>query len=144
MRDIVGARFHCAVCDSIDICSRCESAGLPGNLDSSDVGHNSSHIMIKVLFFKTLQSTIYATLVFRFHCLWNPMKSRMSVGEPGTCGAGTLPYKESQDQREAPQLHYMRRRSWALARGMVARCLETIICFVMAVARSVADFQTRF
>ena len=46
--DIVGARFHCAICDSVDICSNCESAGLPGNLDSSDGGHNSSHIMIKV------------------------------------------------------------------------------------------------
>ena len=46
--DIVGARFHCAICDSVDICSNCESAGLPGNLDSSDDGHNSSHIMIKV------------------------------------------------------------------------------------------------
>ena len=48
MLDIVGARFHCAICDSVDICSNCESAGLPGNLDSSDDGHNSSHIMIKV------------------------------------------------------------------------------------------------
>ncbi|KAI0940921.1 hypothetical protein AcV7_003165 [Taiwanofungus camphoratus] len=48
MQDIVGARFHCAICDSIDICSNCESAGLPGNLDSSDGGHNSSHIMIKI------------------------------------------------------------------------------------------------
>jgi hypothetical protein len=46
--DIVGARFHCAICDSVDICSNCESAGLPGNLDSSDDSHNSSHIMIKV------------------------------------------------------------------------------------------------
>jgi Zinc finger, ZZ type len=49
MLDIVGARFHCAVCDSVDICSNCESAGLPGNLTSPDGGHDSSHIMIKVL-----------------------------------------------------------------------------------------------
>ncbi|KAI0769252.1 hypothetical protein BC629DRAFT_1595952 [Irpex lacteus] len=48
LQDIVGARFHCAICPSIDICSNCESAGLPGNLDSSDDGHNSSHIMIKI------------------------------------------------------------------------------------------------
>ncbi|KAG1780931.1 hypothetical protein EV702DRAFT_1250482 [Suillus placidus] len=47
LQDILGARFHCAICDSIDICSNCESAGLPGNLDSSDGGHISSHIMIK-------------------------------------------------------------------------------------------------
>ncbi|KAJ7734533.1 hypothetical protein B0H14DRAFT_2995705 [Mycena olivaceomarginata] len=46
--DIVGARFHCAICDSIDICANCESAGLPGNLDSADGGHNSSHILIKI------------------------------------------------------------------------------------------------
>ncbi|KAF8967728.1 hypothetical protein BDZ97DRAFT_1802982 [Flammula alnicola] len=46
--DIVGARFHCAICDSVDICSNCESAGLPGNLDSADGGHNSSHILIKI------------------------------------------------------------------------------------------------
>ncbi|KAI0686673.1 hypothetical protein BC835DRAFT_1379084 [Cytidiella melzeri] len=48
LRDIVGARFHCAICSSIDICSNCESAGLPGNLDSTDDGHNSAHIMIKI------------------------------------------------------------------------------------------------
>lgn len=48
LQDIVGARFHCAICDSVDICSNCESAGLPGNLDPADGGHNSSHIMIKV------------------------------------------------------------------------------------------------
>lgn len=48
LQDIVGARFHCVVCDSVDICSNCESVGLPGNLDSSDGGHDSSHIMIKV------------------------------------------------------------------------------------------------
>ncbi|KDR80641.1 hypothetical protein GALMADRAFT_240994 [Galerina marginata CBS 339.88] len=46
--DIVGARFHCAICDSVDICSNCESVGLPGNLDSADGGHNSSHILIKI------------------------------------------------------------------------------------------------
>ncbi len=51
LQDIIGARYHCAVCESVDICSNCESAGLPGNLDSSDDGHNSSHIMIKVLIF---------------------------------------------------------------------------------------------
>lgn len=60
MLDIVGARFHCAICDSIDICSNCESAGLPGNLDSSDDGHNSSHIMIKVC------TPISSTLFFRY------------------------------------------------------------------------------
>ncbi|KAJ7210554.1 hypothetical protein GGX14DRAFT_451130 [Mycena pura] len=46
--DIVGARFHCAICDNVDICANCESAGLPGNLDSSDGGHTSSHVMIKI------------------------------------------------------------------------------------------------
>nr|GAT46432.1 predicted protein [Mycena chlorophos] len=48
MQEIVGARFHCVVCDNIDICANCESAGLPGNLDSSDGGHTSSHISIKI------------------------------------------------------------------------------------------------
>ncbi|OCH91479.1 hypothetical protein OBBRIDRAFT_775021 [Obba rivulosa] len=48
MQDIVGALFHCAICDSVDICSNCESAGLPGNIDSDDGGHNSSHILIKI------------------------------------------------------------------------------------------------
>ncbi|KAJ3516934.1 hypothetical protein NLJ89_g803 [Agrocybe chaxingu] len=57
--DIVGARFHCAICDSVDICSNCESAGLPGNLDSADGGHNSSHILIKV----TLKFVISRMLV---------------------------------------------------------------------------------
>ncbi|TCD69146.1 hypothetical protein EIP91_008622 [Steccherinum ochraceum] len=48
LREIIGARFHCAICNSVDICSNCDSAGLPGNLDSADGGHNSSHIMIKI------------------------------------------------------------------------------------------------
>ncbi|KAF9069787.1 hypothetical protein BDP27DRAFT_674584 [Rhodocollybia butyracea] len=48
LREIVGARFHCAECDDVDICSNCESAGLPGNMDSADGGHNSSHILIKI------------------------------------------------------------------------------------------------
>lgn len=48
MRDIFGARFHCAICVDVDICSNCESAGLPGNLHSSEGGHDSSHILIKV------------------------------------------------------------------------------------------------
>ena len=49
MQEIVGARFHCAICENVDICSNCEAAGLPGNLDSADGGHVSSHIMIKVI-----------------------------------------------------------------------------------------------
>ena len=48
MQEIVGARFHCAICQNVDICSNCDAAGLPGNLDSADGGHVSSHIMIKV------------------------------------------------------------------------------------------------
>lgn len=48
MQEIVGARFHCAICENVDICSNCDAAGLPGNLDSDDGGHVSSHIMIKV------------------------------------------------------------------------------------------------
>ncbi|KAH8116476.1 hypothetical protein DFH11DRAFT_1725254 [Phellopilus nigrolimitatus] len=48
LMDIVGARFHCAICESVDICSNCEAAGLPGNLDADDGGHNTSHIMIKI------------------------------------------------------------------------------------------------
>ncbi|KAF9454221.1 hypothetical protein P691DRAFT_692748, partial [Macrolepiota fuliginosa MF-IS2] len=50
MRDIFGARFHCAICSDVDICSNCESAGLPGNLHSSEGGHDSSHILIKIPF----------------------------------------------------------------------------------------------
>ncbi len=56
--DIVGARFHCAICDSVDICANCESAGLPGNLDSADGGHTSSHILIKVCHPSQLMQTL--------------------------------------------------------------------------------------
>jgi hypothetical protein len=48
LMEVVGARFRCAICPSVDICQNCESAGLPGNLTASDGGHISSHIMIKV------------------------------------------------------------------------------------------------
>lgn len=49
-QDIVGPLFHCVDCTTIDIdiCSNCETAGLPGNLDASEGGHNSSHIMLKI------------------------------------------------------------------------------------------------
>jgi len=48
LQDIVGPRFHCVVCISVDVCSDCESAGLHGDLDSSDGGHDSSHVMVKI------------------------------------------------------------------------------------------------
>ncbi|KAG8775421.1 hypothetical protein FRC12_001500, partial [Ceratobasidium sp. 428] len=44
LQTIIGARFHCAVCPSVDICANCESAGLA----PPDGDHDSSHIMIKV------------------------------------------------------------------------------------------------
>ena len=71
--DIVGARFHCAICDSVDICSHCESAGLPGNLDSSDGGHNSSHILIKV---NTNDFVLYCPfyVLYRFRIPWKQLR----------------------------------------------------------------------
>ncbi|KAF9461245.1 hypothetical protein BDZ94DRAFT_1264328 [Collybia nuda] len=75
--DIVGARFHCAICDSIDICSNCESAGLPGNLDSDDDGHNSSHILIKIPY--PLERTELQTASQRALHLWTG-RDAASVG----------------------------------------------------------------
>ena len=75
--DIVGARFHCAICDSVDICSNCESAGLPGNLDSSDDSHNSSHIMIKV---RSLYFIHGAILIFSVDTI-SPGKYRIADGQ---------------------------------------------------------------
>lgn len=69
MLDIVGARFHCAICDDVDICSNCESAGLPGNLDDDDGGHSSSHIMIKVIRHLIIILTLTSPLI-RFHIHW--------------------------------------------------------------------------
>ncbi|KAG9312852.1 hypothetical protein JVU11DRAFT_6283 [Chiua virens] len=68
LQDILGARFHCAVCDSVDICSNCESVGLPGNLDSSEGGHLSSHIMIKIPY--PLETTQVQTASRRAMFLW--------------------------------------------------------------------------
>ncbi|KAG7094033.1 hypothetical protein E1B28_007655 [Marasmius oreades] len=68
MQDIVGARFHCAICDSVDICSNCDAAGLPGNLDSDDGDHNSSHITIKIPF--PLERTEVQTLSRRATYMW--------------------------------------------------------------------------
>ncbi|KDQ13057.1 hypothetical protein BOTBODRAFT_33932 [Botryobasidium botryosum FD-172 SS1] len=45
MQDIVGARFHCVTCASVDLCANCEAAGVPGTMDG---GHDWSHIMIKI------------------------------------------------------------------------------------------------
>lgn len=68
LQDIVGARFHCAICDSVDICSNCEAVGLPGNLDPSDGGHTSSHIMIKIPY--PLESNEVQTASRRAIHLW--------------------------------------------------------------------------
>ncbi|KAL4078724.1 hypothetical protein V8B97DRAFT_1933072 [Scleroderma yunnanense] len=68
LQDIVGARFHCAICNSVDICSNCESVGLPGNLDSADGGHSSSHIMIKIPY--PLESSEVRTASRRAIHLW--------------------------------------------------------------------------
>ncbi|KAG5636236.1 hypothetical protein H0H81_008717 [Sphagnurus paluster] len=77
--DIVGARFHCAICDSVDICANCESAGLPGNLDSSDGGHNSSHILIKIPY--PLETTELEIASRRAIHLWTG-RDAASVGLP--------------------------------------------------------------
>jgi len=49
-QDIVGARFRCVDCTTIDIdlCWNCEIAGFPGDLDAPDGRHNSSHAMLKI------------------------------------------------------------------------------------------------
>ncbi|KAK2463608.1 hypothetical protein APHAL10511_004359 [Amanita phalloides] len=49
-REIIGARFHCPFC-GVDICQNCEAAGLPGNLDASNGGHDSTHIMLKIPYY---------------------------------------------------------------------------------------------
>lgn len=71
MQDVVGARFRCIDCTNIevDICSNCEAAGLPGNLDSSDGGHISSHVMLKVLrkLYVELPCTIVLTHYIKFN-----------------------------------------------------------------------------
>ncbi|GLB41855.1 putative protein with zinc-binding domain, present in Dystrophin, CREB-binding protein [Lyophyllum shimeji] len=77
--DIVGARFHCAICDSVDICSNCEAAGLPGNLDSADGGHNSSHILIKIPY--PLETTELEIASRRAIHLWTG-RDAASVGLP--------------------------------------------------------------
>lgn len=65
LQDIVGALYHCAACEargeSVDICSNCEAAGLPGNLDAPDGGHSSSHIMIKACRTFFLLTPIFTT-----------------------------------------------------------------------------------
>ena len=93
MLDIVGARFRCLVCESFDICAKCESAA-PFSLHSSDGGHVSSHIMIKVidLTYHRFSARLIAITLYSFHFPWSPMKSRMLVAELSICGmSGTQP-----------------------------------------------------
>lgn len=79
MRDIFGARFHCAICPDVDICSNCESAGLPGNLHSSEGGHDSSHILIKIPF--PLGTTQVQNASRRAILLWK-VRDAANVGYP--------------------------------------------------------------
>lgn len=43
LQDIVGPRFHCAVCPSWDLCIQCEGLSATGN-----GSHTADHIMMKV------------------------------------------------------------------------------------------------
>jgi hypothetical protein len=91
LQDILGARFHCAICDSVDICSNCESAGLPGNLDSSDGGHLSSHIMIKVCTRSNSSGAFVYLIPNRFPTHSKPRRFRLLRAAPSISGlAGML------------------------------------------------------
>ncbi|KAK0202723.1 hypothetical protein DFS33DRAFT_1342403 [Desarmillaria ectypa] len=93
--DIVGARFHCAICDSIDICSNCESAGLPGNLDSADGGHNSSHILIKIPF--PLETNEVRTASRRAIHLWTGRDAQHAIhaGSPSKASSVVSGYSRT-------------------------------------------------
>ena len=86
LQDILGARFHCAICDSVDICSNCESAGLPGNLDSSDGGHLSSHIMIKVCTRNNSSRAFVYLIPNRFPTHSKPRRFRLLRAAPSISG----------------------------------------------------------
>lgn len=88
--DIVGARFHCAICDSVDICSHCESAGLPGNLDSSDGGHNSSHILIKIPY--PLETTELQSASRRALHLWSKDAANVGFAAPRSKAESEISY----------------------------------------------------
>ncbi|WVO18309.1 hypothetical protein L204_106024 [Cryptococcus depauperatus] len=45
LKDIVGPRFHCAVCPSWDLCIQCESIQVS---DGEGSGHHADHIMMKI------------------------------------------------------------------------------------------------
>ncbi|KAK0467157.1 uncharacterized protein EV420DRAFT_1626509 [Desarmillaria tabescens] len=93
--NIVGARFHCAICDSIDICSNCESAGLPGNLDSADGGHNSSHILIKIPF--PLETNEVQTASRRAIHLWTGRDAQHAIhaGSPSKASSVVSGYSRT-------------------------------------------------
>ncbi|KAK0189054.1 hypothetical protein F5146DRAFT_1057778 [Armillaria mellea] len=93
--DIVGARFHCAICDSVDICSNCESAGLPGNLDSVDGGHNSSHILIKIPF--PLETNEVQTASRRAIHLWTGRDAQHAIyaGSPSKASSVVSGYSRT-------------------------------------------------
>ena len=102
LQDILGARFHCAICDSVDICSNCESAGLPGNLDSSDGGHLSSHIMIKVCT-RHHSPRVFAFLTSnRFPTHSKPRKFRLLRAAPSISGPAGMPHMFSPQATRNP------------------------------------------
>jgi hypothetical protein len=89
LRNIVGARFHCAICESVEICSSCESAGLPGNIDSAEGGHSSSHIMIKVCGFLASKDAVSRELQ-RSRTLLIFQRSKLLVGVQYFCGQAEI------------------------------------------------------
>ena len=69
LQRIVGALYHCVTCDSwgesVNICSNCESAGLPGNLEASDKGHSLGHILIKVKYYLLSIYILFIHILFK-------------------------------------------------------------------------------
>ncbi|KAH8921063.1 hypothetical protein BT69DRAFT_1321047 [Atractiella rhizophila] len=47
LAEIVGPRFHCAVCPSFDLCAKCESISPP--ISSPDGYHDQTHILLKII-----------------------------------------------------------------------------------------------
>ncbi|KAJ3822981.1 hypothetical protein F5880DRAFT_1483129 [Lentinula raphanica] len=69
--EIVGALFRCIECteDEVNICSDCETNGLPGNISSAEGGHVSSHAVLKIP--RPLPSDKVQSLTIKARSQWN-------------------------------------------------------------------------
>ncbi|GAA98386.1 uncharacterized protein L969DRAFT_46528 [Mixia osmundae IAM 14324] len=90
---IVGPRYHCAVCRDVDLCSQCEIH--EAQSDHSDIGphHHADHVMLKINVPIT-DDQLLSLITSRVRDLWHPIRPpRRGSGDSGSDDGSDHPHR---------------------------------------------------